>query len=90
MTNLITKLLGPPQEIGTKKHCLHRLYRWTILRNKRYKVYLDHSFGGASSGDLENYPERFISVGLAESHNMGNKPPFPGRAAWTLLIGKTS
>jgi len=51
---------------------------------------LDHSFGGASSGDLENYPERFISVGVAESQNADNKPTFPDRAAWSLVIGKSS
>ena len=93
ITNLVTKLLGPPEEINGGDRCPARLHRWMVIGNQQFKVYLQHTFGDASSGDLPSYPKRFISFGLAESSledTAKGLNDFPARAEWMVLIGKSS
>ena len=91
MTNLISKLLGPAKEISDQAHCRGHLYRWTIFKSKHYRLYLDHSLsGGGLSRDLDKYPERFVSIGFAESQDANSLQSFPDESAWMLLIGKSS
>jgi hypothetical protein len=87
MTGLLTRLLGSPEDIYGLGHLPH-LHRWTIVRNKRLQVFLDHSEAQNWDGNLRNYPERFFSVGLVESEN--GTQVFPDRAAWALLVGRSS
>jgi hypothetical protein len=90
MTRLVTKLLGPPEEITRFSNHLHR---WRIFGNRRLRVYLEHCYGTDWSADIGNYPERFLGVGFAES-NMDETAAqlelFYDRAAWTVLIGSSS
>jgi hypothetical protein len=90
MTWLVTKLLGPPEEITGSPT---RLDRWKIFANKRLRVYLQHSCGTDWSGDVSAYPKRFLGLGFAES-NMDETAAQPelfyDRAAWTVLIGSSS
>jgi hypothetical protein len=88
MTGLITKFLGSPEEIHGWDHSTH-LHRWTIFRNKRLQVFLDHTDIQDWYGNFHNYPERFISVGLAQSEANGIQV-FRDRAAWMLLFGRAS
>jgi hypothetical protein len=93
MTTLITKMLGPPEEIDAWDSCSTHLYRWTIFGNKRFNVYLDHFVGEHWSGNLHSYPDHFISVGLAESYPTETRNAlnaFANRAAWMVLIGESS
>jgi len=90
MTGLLTKLLGPPQEIGARGHCSSHLYRWTLVERNQYKVYLEHSIGGTVHRDLGSYPKRFVSVGLADSRDGKNFQSLPDDNAWMLLIGSSS
>jgi len=87
---LITKLLGPPESIGDGDRGLAHLQRWTILKSKRYKLYLHHSLGGRLNGDLNKDPEQFVSIGFAESQDANRPQSFPDGPAWMLLIGKSS
>ena len=90
MTSLVTKLLGPPEEIaGFPTH----LDRWKIFANKRLKVFLEHSCGSDWSGDVSTYPRRFLAVGFAESNldeTAAQLELFHDCAAWTVLIGSSS
>jgi len=88
MTRLISKFLGLPEEIDHwgHHHWTH-LYRWTILNNKRFQVFLDHSDTQDWEGNLQNYPERFFSVGIAQSGE--GTQVYPDRAAWLLLVGRS-
>jgi hypothetical protein len=90
MTNLITKLFGPPKEISDQAHCLTCLHRWTIFKSKRFKLYLDHSLGGGLRRDVHAYPERFVSIGFAESQDTNRLQSVADESAWMLLIGKSS
>jgi len=93
LTSLVTKLLGPPEEINGSGHCPARLYRWVVFGNKHLSVYLHHVFGNAWSEDLRSYPRRFISVGLTESYledAAKGLDDFSDQAAWMVLIGKSS
>lgn len=87
MTGLITKFLGSPEDIHGWDQLTH-LHRWTIFRNKRFQVFLDHSDIQDWDGNLNNYPERFFSVGLAQSEE--GTQVYPARAAWVLLVGGSS
>jgi len=86
---LITKLLGPPEAIGGGERGSGHLHRWTILKSKRYSLYLDQSLGGRLNCALNKDPERFVSIGFAESRDAGQQS-FPDGPAWMLLIGKSS
>lgn len=90
MTSLITKLLGHPSQICDQTHGLAHLHRWTIFNGKRYRLCLDHLLGGGLSRDIYKYPERFVSIGLAESQDAKRLQSFPDGPAWMLLIGKAS
>jgi hypothetical protein len=90
MTQLITRLFGPPERIGNSTHFLTHICRWTILGNTRYKIYLDHSCGSVRNEDLSCYPKRFLSLGIAESRDSKNAQAPGLDAAWTFLISKAS
>ena len=91
IASLVTKLLGPPEEFNGTSRNPTRLCRWTIFGNKRFNVYLHHSFGDDWNENLVRHPKRFISVGLVrsclENAAMGIDIP-PDRATWMVLIGR--
>ena len=92
MTNLVTKLLGPPEEIGMCGRSPSHHHRWMIFGNQHFKVYLHHSPNESSSDDLFPYPARLISIGLARSYarESGNTLEALGdRAAWMVLIAES-
>lgn len=68
MTKLLTRLLGPPEEINGAGRCKTYLYRWFLFGTpgKAFplKAYLHHFVGNDWSRDLHDHPKRFISVGL--------------------------
>jgi hypothetical protein len=91
IARLATKLLGPPEEIGGRDPRASR-FRWTILGNHHFKLYLYRFVGdGWSAGP--GYPQWFISAGLAKS-SKGEAAKtvysFPNGTAWMLQIGKAS
>jgi hypothetical protein len=93
MTSLVTKLLGPPEEVETVACFPTHLHRWMIFGTQHFKVYLHHSFNKDVTVDLRNYPERFISFGFVNSYaenSAGIPEALPARAAWMLLIAKPS
>jgi hypothetical protein len=91
MTNLVTKLLGLPEEIVVGKPSSAHLYRWTIFGTNHFKVCLQHTVGDDGSSEFCKDPMQFISFGVAR--NLYYPEPrscevIPDRAAWTVLIGK--
>jgi len=93
ITNLVTKLLGPPEEfIENAAHPTH-LYRWMIFGNKRFRVYLHHSLGDDWNENLCREPKSFISLGFVKS-GLEDGPRgidiLSDRAAWMVLIGRSS
>ena len=93
MTNLLTKLLGPPEEIGAGGCFPAQLHRWLIFGNQHFKVYLHHSSQADLTEDFRPYPERLISIGLANSSKEDSRGSFgrsADRAAWMVLIAKSS
>ena len=93
MKSLVTKLLGPPEEIGMNGRSPNHDHRWMIFGNQYFKVYLHHSPNDASSLDLGPYPEGLISVGLAKSYARESSDALGvlgGREAWMVLIAKSA
>jgi hypothetical protein len=93
MTRLVTKLLGPPEQIDTLARFPGHLHRWMIFGTQNFKVYLHHSFNEDLNLDLCNYPRRFISLGIANSHIKDSASALKAlseRAAWMVLIAKSS
>jgi hypothetical protein len=89
---LVTKLLGPPEEIGTGGRSPNHDHRWTIFGNQHFKVYLHHSLNDASSVDLGPYPKRLISIGFAKSCTQTSSDALEvlgDREAWMVLIAKS-
>jgi len=92
MKNLVTKLLGPPEEIGMYDCSPNHDHRWMIFGNQHFKVYLHHSPNLASSVDLGSYPERLVSIGFAKSYTResdGTLVVPDDREAWMVLIAKS-
>jgi hypothetical protein len=91
MTNLITKLLGPPEEIGAGGCFPAQLHRWLIFGNQHFKVYLHHSSQADLTEGSSPHPGRLISIGLGKS-SKGDSGGVLGtsadRAAWMVLIAK--
>jgi len=88
MTNLATKLFGPPQEINVWQRGLTHLSRWTIFKTSRFKVYLEHSFGDNWNGEPHHYPRQFVSIGIAGTDNHHRARASSERDAWMLSIGR--
>jgi len=86
ITNLITKLFGPAEEINSRERGLTHINRWTILATNRFSVYLEHSFGDDWS--CEYYPDSFISIGLADSEEWNGALSSVDRNAWIVSVGK--
>jgi hypothetical protein len=91
MTRLVTKLLGPPEEIDTLTRFSAHLHRWMICGTQHFKVYLHHSLNEDLTVNLCNYPERFISFGFVNSYeDSAGTLAFSDRSAWMVLIAKSS
>ena len=91
MKSLLTKLLGPPEEIGMDGRVPNHDHRWMIFSNEHFKVYLHHSPNDTSSLDLGPYPERLISIGFAKSYARKSSDALEvpdDREAWMVLIAK--
>ena len=92
MSNLVTKLLGPAEEVDTCTSFPTHVRRWKIFGNRRFKVYLHHSCNEDWAVDLRPYPTRFISIGLVHScqdHSDADVEAHANRAAWMVLIAKS-
>ena len=93
MASLVTKLLGPPEEVETFARFPVRLHRWMIFGTQNFRVYLHHSLNEDPTVNLCNYPETFISFGFLNSSmedSAGSLGAFSDRAAWMVLIAKSS
>jgi hypothetical protein len=88
IANLVTKLFGPPLGLGSYDRFSTHVDRWKIFGNQHLGVYLDHSVGTDWGSAADSCPERFISVGLAESSIDRGPDLLPDHSAWMLLIGK--
>lgn len=93
MTTLVTKLLGPPEK-AEPFACLPTYpQRWMIFETPYFKVYLHHADNEDLEVDFRTYPGQFMSFGFARS-NKGASPAasntVPDRAAWMVLIAKSS
>ena len=83
---MVTKLFGPPEELqDSEGHSAH-VYRWTILRKRALNVIVYHA-EDAWSGQVQDCPRRFISVGVAK-HGVGAPEDMADRVEWMVLIGK--
>ena len=92
MKSLVTKLLGPPEEIGMYGRSHNPDHRWMIFGNQHFKVYLHHSPNDVSSVDLGPYPEKLISIGLEKSYTRQSSDVLEvlgDREAWMVLIAKS-
>jgi len=92
MKSFVTKLLGPPEEIGICARSHNRAHRWMIFESQKFKVYLHHSPNDAASGGLGLYPERLISIGLEKLYtrrSSGDSHVSGDREAWMVLIAKS-
>ena len=91
MMSLVTKLLGPPEEVPTCGFLPHPIHRWMIFENQHFKVYLHHSSNEVIGDGLASYPKSLISIGLATSCAEQLVDPLKvsaERAAWMVLIAK--
>jgi hypothetical protein len=86
LTELVTKLFGPPEEVQDCDCHPSHLYRWTLFRKRALNVTVYHS-DAHWSGHLQDCPRRFISVGVAK-HAAGET--LPDRVQWMVLIGKAA
>lgn len=92
MMSLVTKLLGPPEEVTTCGVLANHIHRWMIFENQRFKVYLHHSANDGLSDGLGSYPNNLISIGVAKSCAQQLADPLKvtaDRAAWMVLIAKS-
>ena len=92
MMSLVTKLLGPPDELATCSPFPNHAHRWMIFGNQHFKVYIHHSANDGFSDGLGSYPKRLISIGFATSCAEQFADPlkvFADRAAWMVLIAKS-
>lgn len=91
MSFLITKLLGPAQEISFRGRSPVRVFRWTVFRSQLFEVCLDRCDGELSVAETCGYPHHFFSFGLAKAQ--GAKSPKAAttsgnQGAWMVLIGR--
>jgi len=92
MMSLVTKLLGPPEEVATRNPFPNHAHRWMIFGNQHFKVYIHHSANDEFSDGLGSYPKRLISIGFAKSRAELLADPlkvFADRTAWMVLIAKS-
>ena len=92
MMSLVTKLLGPPEEVAACGFLPNHVHRWMIFESQYFKVYLHHSANDGFSDSLGSYPKRLVSIGVAKS--CANKLDHPlsviaDRPAWMVLIAKS-
>src|ERR1700751_2402458 len=92
MTNLVTRLLGPPEDVEACACLPSSLHRWMIFANQHFKVYLQRSSNKDLASDFFVYPETLISVGCVNSY--AREPAeiakaAPNRIAWILVIAKS-
>ena len=90
--SLVTKLLGPPEEVATCSPFPNHSHRWMIFENHHFKVYLHHSANDGFSYGLSSYPKRLMSIGFEKSCAEQLADPLKvsaDRAAWMVLIAKS-
>jgi hypothetical protein len=93
MTTLVTKLLGPPENVEPFAFFPTHPHRWMILETRYFKVYLHHTYKEDLDADLRAYPGQFISFGFSSSTSEGSaatRNAVRDRAAWMVLIAKSS
>lgn len=93
---LIARLrdLLTPEEINGDGVCSTYLYRWTLLRTKRGKLYLHHFVGSDWARDMHDHPKAFLSIGLWGSYIESRRDAATGndvvetfRAPWFRIFG---
>ncbi len=90
MASLVTKLLGPPEEIDPCARSRHHAHRWMICGNQHFKVYLHHTSNEDLAADLLPYPQQLLSMGFGNYTNNFDGAPSAcaDRSTWMLLIAK--
>jgi hypothetical protein len=91
MTSLVTRLLGPPEEVEANTCFPNPLRRWMIFANQHFKVYLQRSSNKDLASDFFVYPGALISVGCVNSYVREPTEVLqatPDRMAWILVISK--
>jgi hypothetical protein len=61
---MLDRLFGKAEEINGRERCPTYLYRWTLIKRKKWSLYLHRFVGDDWSLDLHDHPKRFISMGL--------------------------
>src|SRR3982074_1876336 len=92
MMSLVTKLLGPPEEVATCSPFPNHAHRWMIFENQHFKVYLHHSANDAFSDGLGSYPKGLMTIGSEKPCAVQLADPLKvsaDRAAWMVLIAKS-
>ena len=90
MSFLITKLLGPAQEISSRGRSPVHVFRWTVFQSKLFEVCLDHCDGEVSNAEPCDYPNRFFSFGLAKARRAKHPQPTSSSCdldVWMVLVG---
>lgn len=93
MRLLVTKLLGPPEEVDTPARFPGYLHRWMVFGSQRFNVYLHHSSNKDLTVDLLPYPERLISIGFGNSQRDdcdGALGACADRGTWMVVIARSS
>src|SRR3974377_1477817 len=90
MSFLVTKLLGPAQEITSRGRAPVHVSRWIVFRSPLFEICLDHCDGEVSTVETSDYPDRFFCLGLAKSPRVKGPQPVrtSPRYAWMVLVGK--
>jgi hypothetical protein len=88
INRLATRLLGPPEIIGKDARSV---LRWRIVGNNAIKLYLDHRTGESSTISADDYPGRFLSIGLQTSSPTGSRSACAAlnQESWTVLLGRS-
>ena len=89
----VSKLLGPPQRVDAPIPASTYCDRWIIADGTRLKIYLDHFVSVNWGHDLVDYPNKFVSIGIAEcveEDTRDKREVVSGDAAWMLLITRPS
>jgi hypothetical protein len=88
MTSLVTRLLGPPEKVEPLACFPTYPRRWMIFETRYFKVYLHHTYNEDLELEFRALPGQSISFGFASS--AASSDAVPDRAAWMVLIAKSS
>jgi hypothetical protein len=92
MRSLVTKLLGPAQEIISGTSSPVHVQRWIVFRSRFFDVCLDHFAGPNESSDRCIEPDPFVSIGVEETQGADNTQKIASfdDKAWMVLVRRHS